>query len=678
MTPFNTLLIANRGEIVTRVARTARRMGFETVAVTSDADRHAPHGTSCDRVLVIGGERPADSYLRIDKLLAAAHAAGAQTVHPGYGFLSENAAFAQAVLDAGLVWVGPPPEAMRAMGDKARARQRMVASGVPVLRGYDGEDQGRETLRREAQAIGWPVMVKATAGGGGRGMRLVTHAEQLDAALDSAQAEAQSAFGEPRLLLERALVGPRHVEIQVFADQQGNVIHLGERDCSVQRRHQKIVEEAPSPAVSPALRRRMGDAAVTVAREIGYVGAGTVEFLLESSGEFWFMEMNTRLQVEHPLTEALVGVDLVEWQLRIAAGEALPLNQDEALQRYEHGGHAIEVRLCAEDPARDFLPQAGTVQRWQAPATVRCDHALRSGCEISPFYDSMLGKLIAHGTTRGAAIRQLAHALDHTVCLGLPTNRAFLARVLRHPAFAGDAVNTGFITTHFADAASRTEAAPSWLEALAAAATATLATQDLPAAWCGWTSSNVLACDALIDVDGSVKRWRLAGTPGDVTASQGATAHHIQAMAWGAGGVEASQTGSPPGPAGRSGGASLSDTVSAVVDGRPISAVVVVERRRWGWLCEGIELEARDLRLTSATGKTLVAAGALHAPMHGRVTQVLAEAGAVVQAGALLLVMEAMKMEHPIHAPHAGTVKAIFTRLGEQVAARQLLVELAP
>ncbi len=658
MSAFDSLLIANRGEIVVRVARTARRMGLHTVAVASDADRTAPHGASCDRSMPIGGERPADSYLRADKLLAAAQVSGAQAIHPGYGFLSENAAFAQGVIDAGLVWVGPPPDAMRAMGDKARARQRMAASGVPVLPGYDGEDQARETLRREAHAIGWPLMVKATAGGGGRGMRLVTQPEQLDTALDSAQAEAQAAFGEPRLLLERALVAPRHVEIQVFADAHGNVVHLGERDCSVQRRHQKIVEEAPSPGVSPALRRRMGEAAVTVARAVGYVGAGTVEFLLDASGAFWFMEMNTRLQVEHPLTEALVGIDLVEWQLRVAAGEPLPLQQDELLERYERGGHAIEVRLCAEDPARDFLPQAGTVQRWQAPPTVRCDHALASGCVVSPFYDSMLGKLIAHAPTRDAAIRQLAHALDHTVCLGLPTNRRFLSRVLRHPAFAQDNVTTAFIANHFADAAARAEPTPSWLEALAASAAASLPAQPLPALWQGWTSSRRIDTGAPIELAGSTRRWRIEGSGADLTATSATgTANRIEALR---------QHGD---------GAALS--ISATVDGRPVSADVHRQGTRWWWLCEGIEFELCDLRLAGAASTAQASAGALRAPMHGRVTQVLAEAGATVEAGALLLVMEAMKMEHQIHAPHAGTVKAVLARTGEQVAARQLLMELA-
>ena len=372
------LLIANRGEIVARIARTARRLGIRTVAVASDADRGAPFTAACDEVVAIGGERAADSYLRIDKLLAAATRSGAGAVHPGTGFLSENAAFADAVIAAGLTWVGPPPAAMRAMADKAAARQRMAAAGVPVLPGYDGTAQDIASFRGAAAAIGYPLMVKATAGGGGRGMRVVVDATALAGAIDAAAAEAQAAFGDARLLLERAAVAARHVEIQVFADTHGHVIHLGERDCSVQRRHQKLIEEAPSPVVSPALRRRMGDVAVAAAREVGYVGAGTVEFLLEPDGGFWFIEMNTRLQVEHAVTEALVGLDLVEWQLRVAAGEALPMTQHEALARYEAGGHAIEARLCAEAPGCSYLPQSGRIRRWQPPAHVRCDHALAS------------------------------------------------------------------------------------------------------------------------------------------------------------------------------------------------------------------------------------------------------------------------------------------------------------
>ena len=659
MSRFDSILIANRGEIVTRVARTARALGFKTVAVASDADRGAPHTQACDTVVAIGGERPADSYLRVDKLLQAALQAGAQAVHPGYGFLSESAAFAQAVIAAGLVWIGPPPAAMSAMADKARAKQRMTEAGVPVLPGHDGDDQSIETLRAAALRIGVPLMIKATAGGGGRGMRLVTDVSQLAAALAGAATEAQAAFGDARLLIERALLGPRHVEIQVFADAHGHVIHLGERDCSVQRRHQKIVEETPSPAVSPALRRRMGEVAVTAARAVGYVGAGTVEFLLDVDGperdNFWFMEMNTRLQVEHPLTELLVGVDLVEWQLRVAAGEPLPLTQDGALARFETGGHAIEVRLCAEDPAQNYLPQSGTLRHWQPPRGVRCDHALASGCVVSPFYDSMLAKLIAHAPSRGAAIHHLADALDRTVCLGLTTNRGFLARVLRHPAFAGGAVTTAFLAQQFADNAARGTDAASSLRALIAAANATLAPAAPPALWAGWTSSHQVACTSPLRVGEHVEAWQLSGTPADLTARCGAAVHRISGLA-----------------------RDSRSMVHAVVDDRPVSARAVHDGAAAWWLCDGVEVAVQDLRLvgTASTGAT--AAGSLRAPMHGRVTQVHASPGASVPAGALLLVMEAMKMEHQVHAPFAGTVATVHARVGDQVGARQVLVEIAP
>ncbi|MEP7098937.1 MAG: biotin carboxylase N-terminal domain-containing protein [Burkholderiales bacterium] len=655
MTRFDSLLIANRGEIVTRVARSARAMGLKTIAVASDADRSAPHTQACDAVMRIGGERPSDSYLRIDKLLAAAQASGAQAVHPGYGFLSENAAFAQAVIDDALVWVGPPPTAMLAMADKSRARQRMATAGVPVLPGYDGDDQRLEALHAAALRTGFPLMIKASAGGGGRGMRLVLDASTLDAALASAASEAQSAFGDARLLIERALLSTRHVEIQVFADKYGQVIHLGERDCSVQRRHQKVIEEAPSPAVSPALRRRMGEVAVTVAREVGYVGAGTVEFLLDERGEFWFMEMNTRLQVEHAVTEVLVGVDLVEWQLRVAMGEALPLTQDEVLARYERGGHAIEARLCAEDPAHGYLPQSGRVRQWQPPRGVRCDHALASGSEVSPFYDSMLAKVIAHAPTRDAAIHQLADALDRTACLGVTTNRAFLARVLRHPAFADNDVTTAFLDQHLADDAARDSATPSWLRALAAASHALLPASALPSLWAGWTSSDRVDTSAPIEVAGAPETWRLTGTPCEFDASCGEAKHRLSGL------VRESRS-----------------TVHALIDGRPVTARCVHDGNDSWWLCDGAEATLRDLRLVGTQGAQVSAAGALRAPMHGRITQVHAAAGATVQAGALLLVMEAMKMEHRIVAPFAGMVSALHTRIDDQVAARQVLIEIAP
>ncbi|HEU4644784.1 MAG TPA: biotin carboxylase N-terminal domain-containing protein [Burkholderiales bacterium] len=415
---FRSLLIANRGEIALRVARTARRMGVRTVAVYSDVDRDAPHVRACDEAVRI------ESYLDIEAILRAP----GEAVHPGYGFLAENPAFAECVLAAGRAWIGPPPAAMRALGDKANAKQLAAAAGVPVLPTYEGKPH-------------FPLVIKALAGGGGRGIRLVRSAKELDAALASAKSEAEHAFGDGRLLLEKALLSPRHVEVQVFADTHGNCIHLGERDCSVQRRHQKLIEEAPSPAVDAKLRAKLGAAAIAVTRAASYVGAGTVEFLLDDEGGFWFIEANARLQVEHPVTEALTGLDLVEWQLRVAAGEPLPLNQENV--RFE--GHAIEARLCAEDPARDFLPQAGRLLLWQPAPGVRVDHALESGLEVTPHYDSLLAKLVAHAPTRDAAREKLAAALDATIALGLTTNSALLAAVLRDAVFAAGKATTALL-----------------------------------------------------------------------------------------------------------------------------------------------------------------------------------------------------------------------------------------
>ena len=668
---FRRVLIANRGEIVVRVARTARRLGVETIAIASEVDRHAPFVRACDRVVVLGDEpvddrpsrasresRGTDAYLRSDRIVAAALACGSDAVHPGYGFLSENAAFADAVRRAGLAWIGPPPAAMRAMADKAAARRRVAAAGLPMLEGYDGAEQDRATLCREGARLGVPLMVKAAAGGGGRGMRLVTRLDALDAALASAAAEAQSAFGDARLLLERALFGARHVELQVFADDHGHCIHLGERDCSVQRRHQKLIEEAPSPAVSPALRRRMGDVAVAIACEVGYRGAGTIEFLLDRAGAFAFIEMNTRLQVEHAVTEALVGVDLVEWQLRVAAGEPLPMTQAEALERYECGGHAIEARLCAEDPAQSFLPQSGRVVRWSPPPQVRCDHALASGVEVSAFYDSMLAKIVAHAATRDAAATQLADALDRTVCLGVATNRAFLAQVVRHSAFVAGDVDTGFIAAYFADDAARATAAPSWLEALAAASLALLPREHVPASWAGWSSSPVLDRDVPLQVGGATRAWRIEGARDSFVASCADASHRIGAL-------QVRHL------------AAAGGEVDAAIDGRLVRAVFARDGDRCGWLADGAEITVVDAQLRGRAAATSpTSSGRLLAPMHGRVTQVVVAAGAAVESDALLIVLEAMKMEHQIRAPRAGTVAALHVRVGDQVAARQCVVEM--
>ena len=419
---FRSLLVANRGEIALRIMRTAKRMGLRTIAVYSDTDRDAPHARAADAAVHIGD---AYTYLNAEASLRAE----GDAMHPGYGFLSENAEFAERVLKSGRIWVGPPPAAIRAMGDKANAKAIAAKAGVPVLPTYDKEPE-------------FPVMIKALAGGGGRGIRIVFSKSEFQQALITAQSEAEHSFGDSRVLLEKALLAPRHVEVQIFADSHGNCIHLGERDCSVQRRHQKLVEESPSPAVNRKLRAEMGAAAIAIARAAGYAGAGTVEFLLGEDGRFWFMEMNTRLQVEHPVTEAITGLDLVEWQLHVAAGELLPLKQDDIV----FSGHAIEVRLCAEDPERDFLPQAGTLERWLPSAAVRVDHALESGISIPPFYDSMIAKLIAHAPTRDQARAKLAAALDETVALGIPTNKAFLASVLRNRSFANGEATTDFLS----------------------------------------------------------------------------------------------------------------------------------------------------------------------------------------------------------------------------------------
>ncbi len=443
MAAFRRILIANRGEIACRVIRSARALGYETVAVYSEADANAPHVRMADLAVPIGPAPAAQSYLSIDRLVEAARVAKADALHPGYGFLSENADFAAACRDAGLVFIGPPPEAIRSMGNKAEAKRLLGAAGLPCLPGYHEADQSDGRLARAAETIGFPVMVKAAAGGGGRGMRLVASAAELPAALAAARAEALNAFGSDELILEKAVEHARHIEIQIFADGHGNVIHLGERDCSIQRRHQKLIEEAPSPAVTAGLREAMGQAAVAAARAIHYVGAGTVEFLLDADGAFYFLEMNTRLQVEHAVTEAITGQDLVAWQIRVAAGERLPLVQAEVA----FAGYAIEARLCAEDVPGDFLPQSGAVLAWQPPEGpgIRVDHGLAAGLAVTPYYDSMLAKIIAFGTDREEARRRLIAALERCLLLGIATNRALLIDCLDHPEFVAGKATTSFL-----------------------------------------------------------------------------------------------------------------------------------------------------------------------------------------------------------------------------------------
>jgi geranyl-CoA carboxylase alpha subunit len=668
------LLIANRCEIARRVIRTAHRMGMQTVAVYSDADANALHVREATAAYPLGGMAAADSYLSIDKLIAAARATGADAVHPGYGFLSENADFAQAVIEAGLIWVGPPPPAIRALGSKSSARQIAKARGVPCLPGYQGQDQSHDRFAAEARRIGFPVMVKAAAGGGGRGMRLVCEPAQLAAAVNSARSEAKSAFGSGELLLERALLQPRHVEVQLFADTHGGCIHLGERDCSVQRRHQKIIEETPSPAVDAQLRERMGRCAVDLAQAVGYVGAGTVEFLLDASphpspppeGEgvrpagqegtpFYLMEMNTRLQVEHTVTEAVTGLDLVEWQLRVAQGERLPLAQKQV--RFD--GHAIEVRLCAED--EHYTPHAGTVLKFLPPpldlvpppraegiflppppgegwgggtsCSLRFDHAIFEGLEVSPDYDSMLGKLIVHAPTREQAIDHLAAALDRTQLLGLPTNRRLLAGCLRHPQFRAGRALVPFLDQYadqLRDAMLKEEQA----------------------------SAVMLGLAAVFDQRPRAGERQLASP----FARPLRLRHREQVLALRVrerpdGTLEVEQDG-----------------LARVITPSVISCVRI-DSSRWHAQAGAVDLFLADSSFEPAAP----ASGAgdaveLRAPFNGRVISVQALPGAWVAQGDTLLVLESMKLEHSLNASCGGVIKAVHVEAGQQAVTSQVLV----
>ncbi|HMN94163.1 MAG TPA: biotin carboxylase N-terminal domain-containing protein [Hydrogenophaga sp.] len=671
------LLIANRGEIARRVIRTARRMGIETVAVCSDADRQALHGREADAVVPLGGNSSAESYLRIDKLIDAARASGADAVHPGYGFLSENADFAHAVIDAGLIWVGPPPAAIRALGSKSAAKALALRQGVPVLPGYFGDDQRDATFLAEAARVGYPVMVKAVAGGGGRGMRLVHNADQLPAALHSARSEALASFGSADLLIERALLRPRHVEVQVFADTHGHVIHLGERDCSVQRRHQKIIEEAPSPAVTPELRAEVGRCAVALAQGAGYVGAGTVEFLLDQGvtddgegfaagppqgethplggqrpaqrrsvgGSFFLMEMNTRLQVEHPVTEMLTGLDLVEWQIRVARGEPLPTKQEEIRLQ----GHAIEVRLCAEDEY--FIPHAGTVHLFNEPLLsegLRFDHALESGAVVTPHYDAMLGKLIAHAPSRDEALDRLAQALDDTVLLGLPSNRAFLAACLRHPVFRSGEAGIPFLAEH--GDALRVALAPSAQAQVTAA---------VAASYGGRTPAHELPSPFP-----RTQRWRVGTQVLDlVLREQGGSRVSVQV------GDTQHEAVFTPGALALD-GVSRALTVVALAESDPPAMAV-----RWG----SDVFELVDLSLAAPEGAGGgPSANELRAPFNGKLVALAAQAGARVTRGQTLMTIESMKIEHQITAPRDGAVAAVPVAPGQQVTPGQVLLTFEP
>ena len=661
------LLIANRGEIARRVIRSAHRLGLSTVAVYSDPDREALHVREASTAVALGGAASADSYLRIDKLITAARDSGADAVHPGYGFLSENADFAQAVIDAGLIWVGPPPSAIHALGSKSAAKALALKQGVPVLPGYFGADQRDETFAAEAQRFGFPLMVKAVAGGGGRGMRLVHSPEQLGAALQSARSEALSGFGNGDLLIECALLAPRHVEVQVFADAHGHCIHLGERDCSVQRRHQKVIEESPSPAVSPELRAELGRCAVALAQGAGYVGAGTVEFLLEGGG-FYLMEMNTRLQVEHPVTEMLTGLDLVEWQLRVARGEPLPLAQDAV----RLNGHAIEVRLCAEDAS--FTLHTGTVRRFvELPITegLRFDHALEDGAVVTPHYDAMLGKLIAHAPTRDEALARLAQALDQTQIMGLPTNRAFLAACLRHPVFQGGQAGIPFLAEH--GDALRATLRPDETACCVAALAINYATKR-PAAALPSPHPRSLRLSLADDAAAPLPEWSLIERGhGAVMVSGGERERHARFH-------DPALAGAAMHPAGAPWQSLSLDGASWRVRAQPVGSTGGAPR----WQVQGIGpegafecwLDDRCLlpRVSAGGG---AAARELRAPFNGKLLAVHVEPGQTIEPGAPLLVIESMKLEHSLTAPRAAQVETVHVSPGQQVAPGQLLITFA-
>ena len=661
---FKKILIANRGEIACRVAATARRMAIRTVAVYSDADADAKHVRACDEAVHIGGDAPKDSYLRWERIIEAAKATGAQAIHPGYGFLSENEGFAAACAEAGLVFIGPPASAIQAMGLKAESKQLMERAGVPLVPGYHGSEQDPELLKREADRIGYPVLIKASAGGGGKGMRAVEQGEDFAAALASCQREARNSFGDEAVLVEKYVTRPRHIEIQVFGDTHGNHVWLFERDCSVQRRHQKVLEEAPAPGMTEALRRRMGEAAVAAARAVKYVGAGTVEFIVEQRNaemNFFFMEMNTRLQVEHPVTEAITGLDLVEWQLRVAAGEPLPLKQEDLRIH----GHAIEARICAENPDNNFLPATGTLHVYRKPqaaaferAPVRIDDGVREGDAIPPFYDSMIAKLIVHGATREEALARLDEALAETHIVGLSTNVQFLRHVVRSRSFAQADLDTALIQR---EAAVLFGQQPVGLELAAAAAVArtlldeqTLAGDDPFSKRDGWRSHGVGTRRFTFEFAGERRNAVLT------TLHDGAQRLAI--------------AGGPAEPlAFRTGG----EAIEVEYGGRRMRAWTYTQGETDHVFTEAGAAQIVSVDLLAHAGDAAAEGGRLTAPMPGKVISFAVKAGEQVRKGQPLAVMEAMKMEHTIAAPSDGVVAELLYAPGDQVKEGAELLKLS-
>jgi 3-methylcrotonyl-CoA carboxylase alpha subunit len=661
MTRIGTLLVANRGEIAVRVMRTAKRMGIHTVAVYSDADSASLHVAAADVALRVGGARAAESYLDGGAILAAARESGADAIHPGYGFLAENADFAEHCEKGGFVFVGPSPAAMRAMGDKSGARRRVAAAGVPIVGGYDGADQDMPALRAAAAAVGYPLMIKAVAGGGGKGMRVVASEAELEASIAAAKREAKAAFGDDRVLIETYLTNPRHVEVQVFGDRAGHVVHLFERDCSIQRRYQKVIEEAPAPGLSEDFLAALREAALTSARAVNYIGAGTVEFLVAGS-TFYFMEMNTRLQVEHPVTEAITGLDLVEWQIRVAAGEDLPLPQEAITAT----GHAIEARLSAEDPDRGFLPQTGRFRHLRLPEGldgIRVDTGVREGDEVSVHYDPLIAKIIATGRDRPEAIRRLEAAISASEIVGVTTNRDFLRAALAHPAFAAGDVDTGFIARH----GDRLLAKDARLDGrvLAVAALATLRVMERADA------AGLDPADPWARTDG----WRLGGRasarlqlgfggetiPFDVTQVDGR-----YALRWPGGDAVVG------GDIGRDG--AITATVGTADTEVRLKATAVIDGDRVVLFVDGREYVFEIIDPRRARRADEAAKGHLTSPMPGIVVLVAASAGETVKKGTPLVVVEAMKMEHAIAAPRDGRIGAVKVAVGDKVAAGAELV----
>jgi 3-methylcrotonyl-CoA carboxylase alpha subunit len=660
---FGKILIANRGEIACRVIRTARRLGIATVAVYSEADRGAMHAELADEAWPIGPPPAAESYLNIDAILDAALNSGAEAVHPGYGFLSENAEFAEACAAAGLVFIGPPASAIRAMGSKAEAKALMQRSGVPLVPGYHGEDQDPVLLIEEAQRIGFPVLIKAAAGGGGRGMRVVADASEFASALTGAKREAAGAFGDDHMLIEKYLPSARHIEIQIFADSHGNTVHLFERECSIQRRHQKVFEEAPAPGLDAKRRTAMGKQAVTAARAVGYVGAGTVEFIADAE-HFYFIEMNTRLQVEHTVTEMVTGLDLVEWQFRVAAGEALPVDERDLRLH----GHAIEARLYAEDPDRGFLPQTGTLHGLRLPSAdvARVDTGVGQGDRVTPFYDPMIAKIIVWGEDRPAALERLRRALAGTAVLGVVTNLGLLVRVADHSEFAAATIDTGFIERHRDVLLPGRRPAPG--TALAAAAVARLVVRSTAATAAAARSGDPNSPWARID------GWRLCGEGRqEVVFRDGAEERTVIATArdgdWllrvGEEEICAAGERRPDG------------SLTVVLDGVRGRATVLDYGDETGVFLAGENWRLAEIDPLAARDGDDPGAGRLTAPMPGKVTQLFVEVGDTVRRGEPLMIIEAMKMEHTVAAPVEGTVEAVRFAVGDLVEEGAELIALA-